>query len=186
MEHMELTTPPPEIARAGLRCLKMVAMTDGELQPLERRLLDGVQRWILKTELDVDALEPITPEQLAERVPAGEFRERILSASIVMALIDGDASSAEGALLAQIARAFELESDALETTKRLIDRQLLVARIDVARRSFLGQRGRAYLADQGIRGFARTVRSLFGIPNPTLAARYQALAEQPRGLLGRE
>jgi ubiquinone biosynthesis protein Coq4 len=59
-------------------------------------------------------------------------------------------------------------------------------RIDVARRSFIGQRGRAYLADQGIRGFARTVRSLLGIENPTLAACYQALEQLPRGTLGRE
>ena len=33
---------------------------------------------------------------------------------------------------------------------------------------------------------ARTLRSLFGIENPGLAARYQALEKLPRGTLGRE
>ena len=32
----------------------------------------------------------------------------------------------------------------------------------------------------------RTVRALFGIENPDLAARYQALEHTPRGTLGRE
>jgi tellurite resistance protein len=183
---MKLLNPPVEIAYAGLRALKTVAIVDGELHALERRFLEAVQRSILKTDFDVAELLPIVPEQLAAAVMSAEFRERILSACIIMAMIDGELSSAEGSLLEQYARAFEISSHALTDVKRLIDRNLTVARIDIARRSFLGQRGRAYLAAQGVRGLARTMRSLLGIENRGLAARYQALADLPRGTLGRE
>jgi hypothetical protein len=83
-------------------------------------------------------------------------------------------------------QALEVPSYAVADVQHLIERNLLVLRIDIARRSFIGQRGRAYLADQGIRGFARTLRSLLGIENPALAARYRALEQLPRGTLGRE
>jgi tellurite resistance protein len=183
---MELTIPTPDIALAGLRGMKMIALADGELHALERRLMDSAQKHILSTDFDLDALPAITPAELASAIREPELRERVLSACILVALIDGEASPNEGVLLQAFARAFELKSAALDDVQRLIDDQLLVMRLDIARRSFLGQRGRAYMAEQGVRGFGRTLRSLFGIENPKLAARYQALEQLPRGILGRE
>jgi DnaJ-domain-containing protein 1 len=182
---VELMTPPVDVARAGLRALKCVAVADGQLHALERRLLESVEHLILQTDFDLDALTPIAPEQLAAAVPQGELRERILSACIIMALIDGEASAAEANMLEKYARAFELSSPALRDVQRLVENNLTLARIDIARRSFLGQRGRAYLADNGVRGFARILGSLFGIENAGLAQRYRALADKPRGTLGR-
>lgn len=182
---MELITPSPEVAHAALRALKTVALIDGDAHELEQRFFASVQELILKTS-SFDAVEPIAPSDLRELVTDREIRERILSACIVMALIDSDLVAAEGALLEEIAEAFELSSHALRDIQRLLDRSFLLARIDVARRSFLGQRGRAYIADNGITGVARTVRALLGIENPKLAARYQALEQSPRGTLGRE
>ena len=183
---MELTTPPLEVARAGMRALKTVALADGELHALERRLIESAQQHILKSSFELDALQPISPAELAQEVAAPELRERIVSACILVCLIDGVASPAEVALLEAFASALGVTSQAVRDVRRLVDNQLLVMRLDIARRSFLGQRGRAYLAQHGVRGFARTVRSLLGIENPRLAARYQALGELPRGTLGRE
>jgi hypothetical protein len=39
---MDLITVPPDVAHAGLRALKMIALADGELHGLERRLLGAV------------------------------------------------------------------------------------------------------------------------------------------------
>lgn len=182
---MDLIVPPPEIARAGLRMLKMVAMADGELHDLERRLLEGAQEHILRTDFDLDALEPITPEALAEAVPIPDLRERILSAAVIMALIDGEATEPEGKLLRTIADAFGIQSQALKDVQRLIDKHLLIARIDIARRAFIGQRARAYVSEQGVRGFVRALKGVFGIEDAKLAARYRALADSPPGTLGR-
>src|SRR5262245_9577353 len=183
---MQLTAPSPDIALAGLRALKAVALADGELHALERQLIDSAQRHILKTSFDLDVLEPIGPTQLSAAVEPAEMRERILTACVLVALIDGQASVHEAALLHAYANAFGMQSAAVRDVQRLIDDQRLVLRADIARRSFLGQRGRAYLAERGVRGFARTVRALLGIENPKLAAQYQALQDLPRGTLGRE
>lgn len=183
---MQLNPVPPEVAHAGMRGLKTIALADGELHALERRMLEGVQRHLLHSSFDVDALEPIAPSQLAEAVASAELRERLLAGFTVMALIDGEPSRVEADLLDDCARAFGVTRHAYANVRRLIDHQLLVTRIDIARRSFLGQRGRSYLAEHGVRGFARTLRSLVGIENPALAARYQALEHTPRGTLGRE
>jgi hypothetical protein len=153
---------------------------------LEQRFFASVQEHISKTSLDFAAVETIAPSALAELVTDREIRERILSACIVMALIDGELVPSEGTLLEQLAQALELSSYALKDVQRMLDHSFLLARIDVARRSFLGQRGRAYIAEHGMTGIARTARALLGIEHPTLAARYQALEHSPRGTLGRE
>lgn len=183
---MELIVPTPEVAHAGLRALLTVAVADGQLHDLERRMLRGVQEHILASEFDLEVLAPIAPAQLAAAVGDPVVRERILSACVVMALIDGDASEAEGQVVAEFAAAFEIDSYVVADLQRLIDRSLRMFRIDVTRRSFIGQRGRAFLADQGVRGFGRVLRSLLGIEHRKLAARYRALEHAPRGTLGRE
>lgn len=183
---MKLITPSAEVAHAALRALKTIALIDGDAHELERQFFTSVQVHILGTALDFDELATITPSELRELVTDHETRERVLCACIVMALIDTDLAAAEGALLQELAQAWALSSYALKDVQRLINRNFLLARIDVARRSFLGQRGRAYVAEHGMRGVALTVFALLGIENPGLAARYRALEHSPRGTLGRE
>jgi tellurite resistance protein len=183
---MKLITPSPEVAHAALRTLKTVALIDGDAHELEQRFFESVQEHILKTSFDFATLATIAPSELKALVPDGEIRERILSACIVMALIDSDLVAIEGAFLAELADALELKSYAVKDVQRMLSHSFLLARIDIARRSFLGQRGRAYLAEHGMTGAVRTVRALVGIENPSLAARYQALEHNPRGTLGRE
>ena len=183
---MQLIIPPPDIALAGLRALKTIGTVDGPLRPLERRFLDSVQAQLLTTAIDIDQLRPITPRQLAAAVQQAEPRERILCGCIIMALIDGEASEAEGVVLEQFALALGVSSHALKDVQRIIHHNLTAARIDMTRRSFIGQRARSYLADQGARGLVRVVRSMLGIEDRPLALRYQALGTAPRGTLGRE
>lgn len=180
---MELPTPPPEVARVGLRALKMVALADGAFHDLERRLLESAQTHILKTAFDLDALEPISPEELAEGLPEF-FRERVLNAGVMVALIDGEASEAESELLGRYAKAFGMKSQALVDVQRLATNHLRIARVDILRRSFIGQRVRGYLAEEGIRGFASMLRFALGKTHEPTAKRYQALGELAPGTLG--
>jgi hypothetical protein len=183
---MKLITPSTEVAHAALRMLKTVALIDGEAHALEQRFFGSVQEHILRSSHDFVAVQTITPAELSQLVTDPELRQRILSACIVMAMIDSELAPAEGALLEEIADALALSSYAVRDVQRILEQRFLLARIDVARRSFLGQRGRAYIAEHGFTGVARTARALLGIENPKLAARYQALEHSPRGTLGRE
>ncbi|MFP6683874.1 MAG: hypothetical protein VB934_04140 [Polyangiaceae bacterium] len=182
---MQLTVPPPEYAKLGLRAIKGVAIADGEFHPLERQLIDGAQRHVLHTDFDLDALTPIADAEL-EQVPPGEFRERIFNAALIVALIDGEASAAEVAELDRIATVFGLESRALEDVRRLTHGCMNIFRLDILRRGFSGQRIQNYLKIRGLSGAATILRAVAHREDAALAAKYYALAELPANTLGRQ
>jgi tellurite resistance protein len=181
---MQILVPPPEIARLGLRALKTVAAADGEIHDLEKRFAGAVQRHILATDLDFDAVEGVDPEELARGVPE-PFRERVVHGCLVLALIDGEASAAELAVLDAFVEALDVPRDAIATAHRLVDEHLRRFRIDVLRRSFMGQRGVDFVKERGIRGLVSVAGNLMQIENPAMAARYRALEASPEGTLGR-
>jgi tellurite resistance protein len=182
---MGFPTPPPEVANAGLRALNAVAGADGTVHQLERELLSSVQRHILGTEVDVSALEPITPEQLAADVAEPMFRERIIGGCVLMALIDGEPSKAELELVEAYAKALDVSMSVLTNLKRLTKDRLLIARFDIARRSFIGQKIKERLANEGVRGLANVFKAM-RLGDEQMAARYQKLESLPDGTLGRE
>ncbi|HVV84252.1 MAG TPA: hypothetical protein VHE35_14365 [Kofleriaceae bacterium] len=181
---MELITPPAEVATLGLRALKTVAAADGQIHDLERRLAAAVQEHILHTDADFDGLEPVTGAELAAGVPP-PFRERIVHGCLVGALIDGEASASELAVLDGFADALDVPRQALRTIHKLVDEHLLRFRIDVLRRSFLGQRGVDFVKHRGVRGLVSVAMNILQLERPELAARYRKLAELPEGTLGR-
>src|SRR6185503_3422831 len=116
MAGMELLFPPPEMRVHGLRAMKAIAMADGRFAEEERNLMGAVERALGALPegakaVDVDALEPITPEELAERVTDPRLRRQLVQGLIVMAMIDGEASPAEADRVERYARALEVEQD---------------------------------------------------------------------------
>ncbi len=183
---MYTITPPRPVAHAALRALKGVALADGHFHELEYDLLNAAQEYILHTDFDLDALLPITPEELADIVPEGPFRERMLNAAIVVALIDGEATKNEGKILRQLADALEIDSQAVTDVERLAHGWATLFRLDTVRRGFSGQRAIEFVKTRGLAGAVTLFKSVANIPDPKLAARYQALADYPKGTLGRE
>ncbi len=181
---MQLVIPPPEVARVGLRALRMVAAADGEIHDLERRMVAAVQTHILHTDLDFDSLEPITPEELASGLPE-PFREKVVHSCLIAALIDGEASTEEIALVRSYAKALGVASDVVETAQKLVDEHLLRFRIDILRRSFFGQRGADFYQHRGFRGLVTVAGNIMQIENAAMAAKYRALSKLPAGTLGR-
>ena len=61
---MEFLKTKPESAPCALRAMTMVARAaeSGLGQP-QRAMLDAIQRLVLETELDVETLSPVTPEE---------------------------------------------------------------------------------------------------------------------------
>lgn len=162
----------------------MVAAADGAFHELERDLMNAAQKHLLHTDFDLDALAPISPEELAKAMPP-EFAERVLGGAVIVSLIDGEASAAETELLRAYAAALGVKSDAIEETQKLADRHMLRFRIDVLRRSFLGQRIADFVERRGLRGLLTVAKGVMGREDPALAARYCALADRPEGTLGR-
>ncbi len=71
---MGLQIPPPDKVPYGMRAMKTVALADGDLDPTERALLEAAQK-LFGVPVEIDSLEPITPDELARRItdprPAG-------------------------------------------------------------------------------------------------------------------
>lgn len=181
-----LERPPLPIATAGLRALRTVAAADGKLEGLERELLGAVQRFILHTDIDVDALDPITPEELAAAVPPGPFRERIAHACIFMALIDGDAAPGELGVVDAFAAALGVKDSSLADLHHYASGRMKLLRFDLLRRFIVKDRLKKELREEGLpRLFQLALTALRG-KDDALAARYRSLEKLPRGTLGRE
>lgn len=78
--------------------MKMVATAAGEFAGTERSLLAIIQG-IFGTDVDIDALQPITAEELAEHIVDPAYRRQIIRGMVVLSLVDGEASPAESALV---------------------------------------------------------------------------------------
>ncbi|MBL4846783.1 MAG: TerB family tellurite resistance protein [Planctomycetes bacterium] len=183
---MPIPTPPAAIAHVGLRALKTVAAADGEFQALERELLESLQTYLLHTEFDLEALEPITAEELAEAVPEGEFRERIVHGAIMMTLIDGEAAEVEMELVDGFARALGVDDASLKDMHRFANGQFKIIRLDLMRRFIAADRLKKEWNEKGVRGIWNLASVAIRGGDAALAAKYQALEQLPEGTLGRE
>jgi tellurite resistance protein len=182
---MEIHRPPPTLVPFGLRAMKMVAAADGDFADTERNLLGTVQQ-VFGTEVDIDALAPIEPDELARNLTDPALRRQIVRGMIVLSLIDGEASPAEAALVERFARALEIESKDLLALRHLADKHLLRARFDIARRFFAVEKGRELAREKGIGWVARTLAAMAGLRDDAgIASRYRELAHAPPGSLGR-
>ncbi len=182
---MKLDVPPPEVAHAGLRALQTIAAADGAIHDMERSLLESVQSLLLGTKHDLTGLGLIGPKELADAVPEGVFRERILRGCTLMALVDGEASEEEEGVLEDYAAALGVDVAPLKDFKRILHGKLGLLRIDIVRRSFIGKRVGQHVQIKGIRGLAEAAVAFRGGRVEALAKRFQSLETYPEGTLGK-
>ncbi len=182
---MQLHRPSPEVVPYGLRALKMIACADGAFAETERNLLATVQS-IFGTEVDLDSLAPIEPEELARHLVEPAHRRQFVRGMVVLSFIDGEASPAEAALVERFARALEIDSKDLVALRHLADKHLVRARFDIGRRFFAAEKMREYAREKGIGWLVRMLAAMAGVrEDEAIAKRYRALGEAPAGSLGR-
>jgi hypothetical protein len=63
---MDFIIPPADVLPYGLRALKTIAMANGTLDDAERGMLEAGMRF-MGAPGDLDAIEPIEPDELAPR-----------------------------------------------------------------------------------------------------------------------
>lgn len=184
---MDLLHPRPESAPSQLRALAQVgrAAEPGEGPP-QRAFLAAVQRVVLRTDLDLDTLKPITPAELAaDRLDPAEARQ-LVRLMVVMAMADGPPAEAQMSLLRGFAEALHVEEPAVEVIGHLAKGRVLRFRLAFLRRSHI----RAYLrntrAMSGIPGVIKgglRFRGLIGEDRETVS-RFRALEQLPADTLG--
>ena len=182
---MELHVPPPDVVHHGLRAMRMIATASGHFDEAERHLLRTAQR-VYGTDVDVDTLSPITPEELADAIRDPALRRQLVRGMVVLSLVDGEASPAEVALVDRFAAALDVASPDLAALRHLADANLVRARFDIARRFFAREKGVEMARAKGLGWVARSLAAMSGLrEDAAIASRYRALEHAPAGSLGR-
>ena len=181
---MQLAAVPSDVAHAGLRALYSVAIADGELSPLEASFIRAIQDNVLRSDVDLSQLTTITPAELAAIVPAGELRQRILTGAVITSCIDGKATEDEVGVIDAFAKALQLDLAPVRTARKLAKEHLVLARIDIARRSLPGFKARQTLREEGPIALAKQFVPTLGGHDDALTAKYRAARESARGNAG--
>lgn len=181
--------PPAErreaIATAGLASLLAVAQTGGEVSERAGSFMRAIRDHLMRVDVDLDSLAPISPEALAEAVPETEWRERILRGMTLLALLDGDPSPERQELLEETARTLDIDPAPVRTFRQWLNERIKLIYIDIARRSFVRQAAKAYVHEEGAHALLDIARGALGKTDEALAARYHELDHYPEGTFGR-
>jgi hypothetical protein len=174
-------------ALVGLRAMKAVALANGVFATEERELIDAAAR-ALGLDVNADDLEPATPEAVADAVPDETWRHRVLQAMVAMALVDGEATRDELAVIQRFSQTMNVGDPWVRNLERILDGHLLRLRIDMARRIPAASKAFAETwKEEGLRGLWRLIQVLRkkGVSDPEIAWRYKQLGLLPEGTLGR-
>jgi uncharacterized tellurite resistance protein B-like protein len=182
---MEFRIPAPRELEAGLRALKTVAEVDGPLRDDERALLVAANQ-AFGGEASIDALAPITPEELAAIVQDRQIRWQLTGALVVTTLADGEIDRPEAALVKRFVKAMEVDDPAVANMGKIAAGHLRLARLDILRRQWVPRKIREIAAKEGMKTYWKALLGMLRIDDdPELSKRYRALEHAPEGSLGR-
>jgi hypothetical protein len=182
---MRLLQPDPAAALLGLRAMKTMAGAAGAIGPSQRALMDAARRVVLRIDADIDSLAPITPVELAAGFPSPELRRQFVNGMLVVALADGVPARETVTQVEAFAKALQVSTPELHDLRLLAENHMLVFKLDVLRRSQIGDIMKNELEQKGPLGLAKSVLVLRGvIEDKALAARYRAWEKLPADTLG--
>jgi hypothetical protein len=184
---MRLMHPDPAAGLLGLRAMKTIASASGPMGPSQRALMETAKKVILRLDADIDALQPITPAELAAGFPVPELRQQFINGALIVSLADGVPSRETVATMAAFAEALGVDTPALTDLRRLAEHHMLVFKVDFLRRSQIAGIMKNQLEQKGPLGLVKSVLTLRGLmEDPALAARYRAWEKLPADTLGHQ
>lgn len=181
---------PAGVARTALAAIETVVRADGRLDAHEASLLGAVAR-ALGVDEARETPEPVTPETVAGAITDPSHRERLVQAMLVAALIDGEITAAERALVEDYAAALGVDEPRLHSLQRIMDGELRCLQFDILRRSpMVSDVIRHAWETRGLGGAWKTLAPLLPgrslAQDAALAQRYLDLGALPAGTFGRE
>ncbi len=184
---MKLIHPSADEGLHCLRAMRTVVARNGALPPAARAMMEAAQKLLMSLDVDLDTLEPITPDELGTCITTPGLAEQLVQGMIVNVLADGEPDSGAFERLQAFATALGISTPALRTVRLLIEKNMLLFRLDFMRRSHIADMVKdAYKHHGGIRGVAEALLGLRGMyEDEELAARFVALGELPANTLGR-
>lgn len=181
---MNLTLPLPERAHDTLRAMATVALADGAMHPQERRMIELLAE-AMDLPVDVDALSPIEPEQLAARLQDPEARKAFVQRIVILSTLDGEITEDEVRTIEAFAAALDVDERAVKNIRQISEGYARLVAFDLGRRSFMPKLIKGIWRERGVRGLWQIVRTLAGRTDPQMAAEFERLGTLPEGTLGR-
>lgn len=184
---MHLLQPSLAQAHAGLRAMKVVATTDGPMPPAVEALLEAAEGHVLRLEqcLDLAALAPISPAELAAAIVEADLRQQLVHGLILVSLADGKPSAKKGDAVVAFATALGVSTAEVHSVERLAHHHMLLFRADFMRRSHIAESFKHQVEASGLWGTIKAVLGMRGLlEDRELAARYRALGDLAPDTLG--
>jgi hypothetical protein len=177
----------PELVPAALAAIKSIATARAPMHPTQRSMLALAQKLILGSAVDLDALAPVSPDELARAVRGRPGAERVIRGMVFICLARGEVTEEDAALVERYAEAVGVDVHLVKNLRQLAEGHLALLRFDVQRRAFTGQAIAQTREQDGMLGLLRAAASRIGLIDDTsTAARFEALADLPAGTLGHE
>ena len=184
---MHLMHPDPAAGLLGLRAMKTIVSAAGPMGASQRAVMEAAKKVILRLDADIDALQPVTPAELAAGFPVPELRQQFINGALVISLADGVPAPETVARIAAFAEALGVDTPALTDLRRLAEHHMLIFKIDFLRRSQIAGIMKNQLEQKGPLGLVKSVLTMRGLmEDPALAARYRAWAKLPADTLGHQ
>jgi uncharacterized tellurite resistance protein B-like protein len=175
--------PPPEQGVLVLRALKTLALADGEMHPQELRLIE-IASEVLGLEVEVEALQVIEPDALAEGLTEIDSREALMKRLVLLSTLDSEVSEEEVALLERYGSALGVAERAVHNMRQLVQGHVRRMAFDLARRSFAPTLLKSFWSKEGLAGLWKLAKAILGLTDAKLAARFEALGELSEDTLG--
>jgi hypothetical protein len=183
---MTILVPSPDQALHGLRAVKTVISAAGPIDATRRAFVDAAQKHLLHTAHDLDWLEPITPDALAEAVADPRLRAQLSQTLCLYVMVPDQPDPAEVRAAERFVHALGGAADALDRMRAVYEHRMIALRFDAMRSSFLGDTARRRMAEVGPLSVLQALGALLGVyESEAVAERYRALGALPEGTLGR-
>lgn len=183
---MTFLVPTKEQARAGLRAIKTTLIAGGGLSEVHREAISAVQKHLLKTDYDIDALPSIEPSELGTIIVDVGLREQFVSALVAISMLSEHVEPKLADMVEAFASALSVSPAAVRQLRSLAEERYFRLRFDVIRHG-PGPEGMKKLYDQS--GALSVVKSVLGfaglIESKEIAEKYYALKNYPEGSLGK-
>lgn len=177
---MDLVVFDPNELVAVARALRHVAQTNDVFTEGEADFVSAVAA-MHGVDLENHSLAPIEPHELAAVVTDAHKRKRALQLLVVMAVVEGEIDPRAKDVLARFAEALGIEEKSLEVVREVAEGQNLLARFDMIRRL----RG-TLIRDKAWGTIKSMATATILGEDRAVVEKYRALAEYPKGSLGRE
>ena len=183
---MRLMQPEPAAALLGLRAMKTVASVAGGPGKSQLALMEAARRVLLHIEADITSLPSVTPAELAAGFASVDMRHQFINGLLVLTLADGVPSRETVAKVEEFAEALGIATPELTNLRRLAEQHMTLFKLDLLRRSQVGDIMKDQLEQHGVVALAKSILGMRGlIEDPELAARYRAWERLPDGTVGR-